>query len=219
MIYVTGDIHGDNGRFKVVSKAKIKKGDTLLICGDFGFIWDGSKKETNHLKWIGKRKYNIAFVDGYNDNLDLIKKYPQSDWNGGKVYSISGKLKMLKRGEVYCIDGKNVLAFGGGDSIEREHDTAKDADKLPTSDEIDNAILNLEKCGNKVDIILTHDAPAKVKLFIDMENNEVSHLHTFLEKISKTVKFKQWYFGKYHQNKIIPPCYRMIFNDIVKVDY
>ena len=53
MIYVTGDIHADLDRFKGKEAKKLKKGDTLIVCGDFGFVWDGSKKEQQVLKWIG----------------------------------------------------------------------------------------------------------------------------------------------------------------------
>ena len=42
MLYVTGDTHGDYERFTSSALKKLKKGDTLFICGDFGFIWDGS---------------------------------------------------------------------------------------------------------------------------------------------------------------------------------
>ncbi len=218
MIFVTADLHGDKSRFKQIKKSKIKKGDTLLVCGDFGFIWDGSKKETKFLKWIGKRKYTVAFVDGYNDNLELINKFPETQWNNGHVKAISGKLVMLMRGEVYDIGDKKVFAFGGGVSSEREHNSDNDIDKLPTIEEMQNGIDNLSKCDNKVDIIVTHDAPSKIKLFINMENNEVDYLQTFLENLNKTVTYKDWYFGKYHTNKKIPPCYNIVYTDVLKIN-
>ncbi len=113
MIFITGDIHGDKNRFKEIKKARLKKGDTLIVCGDFGFVWDNTKREKKVLKWIGKRKYHIAFVDGYHDRLEYIDQYPVSDWNEGKVRAISGKLVMLMRGEIYHIDNETVFAFGG----------------------------------------------------------------------------------------------------------
>ena len=45
MICITGDMHADFSRFKNKKLKRLKKGDYLIICGDFGFIWDGSKKE------------------------------------------------------------------------------------------------------------------------------------------------------------------------------
>lgn len=50
MIYFTGDLHGDYDRFKSKELKKLKKGDTLIVCGDFGFLWDGSKKNSRFSK-------------------------------------------------------------------------------------------------------------------------------------------------------------------------
>ena len=45
MIYVTGDMHADFARFSNKKLKKLKKGDYLIVCGDFGFLWNESKKE------------------------------------------------------------------------------------------------------------------------------------------------------------------------------
>ena len=97
MIYVTGDVHADLGRFKGRAAKKLKKGDTLIVCGDFGFVWDGSKKEQRVLKWLGKRRYSVLFVEGTHDNLDLLAGYPVVDFCGGKARQISGKCHQLLR--------------------------------------------------------------------------------------------------------------------------
>lgn len=39
MVYITGDMHGDLSRFKNPIFKKLKAGDVLIVCGDFGFIW------------------------------------------------------------------------------------------------------------------------------------------------------------------------------------
>ena len=46
MIYVTGDTHGDLSRFETGGARRLKKNDTVIVCGDFGFLWDGSPKES-----------------------------------------------------------------------------------------------------------------------------------------------------------------------------
>lgn len=217
MIFVTGDIHGDRSRFIDAKKAGIKKGDTLIVCGDFGFVWDDSKRERSFLKWLGKCRYNVLFVDGYNDNTELLLSYPQQLFFGGQTKVISGNLRMLMRGEVYCIEDKRVFAFGGGDSQEREHSSAKDMLKLPNDEEMQNGIDNLKRVNNIVDYVITYDAPAKLKLFLDMESNEVTHLHQYLEEVKSDLKFTHWYFGKYHNNKVIPPCYTNVFTNIIKL--
>ena len=90
MLYATGDLHGDLGRFKSRELRRLRKGDTLFVCGDFGFVWDGSKREQRILRRLGRKRYNICFVEGTHDNLELLAQYPQVDFCGGKAKSISG---------------------------------------------------------------------------------------------------------------------------------
>ena len=80
MIYITGDTHGDLNRLDSI---KLKKGDTLIICGDFGFIWDGSAREEKILRQLGKKKYNICFLDGTHENFDLLDEYEETHYCGG----------------------------------------------------------------------------------------------------------------------------------------
>ena len=75
MVYVTGDLHGDYSRFKRPEMKKLRAGDILLVCGDFGFIWDNSKQEQAVLKKLSEKKYTIAFVDGCHENFDLLQQY------------------------------------------------------------------------------------------------------------------------------------------------
>ena len=56
MVYITGDTHGDLSRFETAAAKKLKKGDTLIVLGDFGFVWDGSAAEKNRLQKLGKKK-------------------------------------------------------------------------------------------------------------------------------------------------------------------
>lgn len=221
MIYITGDTHGDISRFKEKDLKKLKKGDTLIICGDFGFLWDGSKKEKKNLQWLGKQKYQILFVEGCNENYDLLDKYEVSEWNGGKVQVISGNLIHLMRGEIYQIEGKTFFAFGGGDgsdSIVREDEFASQGREQPTVKETSHGIENLGRHHDQVDYIITHDAPATIKQFMNMEDNQVSFIHNYLDALSKVVRFKRWYFGKYHKNKMIPPCYQTVFTDVLALE-
>lgn len=217
MIYITGDLHGDKQRLKDKQLRHLKKGDTLIVCGDFGFLWDGSKKESAYLKKLGKLKYNILFIEGTHDNLDLIGQYPLEDWNGGKVRRISGNLLKLERGSIYTIDGKTIFTFGGGESIdldERLKDNMWWSQELPTEEELQLAKANLESQENKVDYIITHECSSKVKSFIDMKSDHINMLTAFFDHIAEEVEFKGWYFGCYHMDKIIPPHYHAMFQHI-----
>ena len=52
MVYVTGDMHGDYALFSQKNFKNIKEGDTLIVCGDFGFIWRGDSKEKKILERV-----------------------------------------------------------------------------------------------------------------------------------------------------------------------
>ena len=83
MIYITGDTHGDIEIFNERRLGHLKKGDTLIVTGDFGFIWDNSKKEIKNLKKLEKKKFDILFVEGAHENFELLKGYEEVPLHGG----------------------------------------------------------------------------------------------------------------------------------------
>ena len=146
MLYVTGDTHGDYERFTSSALKKLKKGDTLFICGDFGFIWDGSKNEEKLLKKIGKLKYNVCFIDGTHENFERLRSYEVSEFKGGKVHHITGNLFHLMRGQTYDFDGVSVFAMGGGESPDidiRSDLNSWSGDEIPTEAELTEGAQNL----------------------------------------------------------------------------
>ena len=219
MIYVTGDTHGDETRFKQFKKLFPKRRDHLLVCGDFGFVWDGSGQEQKLLKKLGRHSFDILFVEGCRDNYDLLKTFPTVPYRGGQARKISGNLYQLLRGEIYDIDGKKVFAFGGGYSDEDWLDTGHDSgmwwiEEQPSEEEMDRGLANLTACSNKVDIVITHDAPASMRHFIRIDDNEESVIHTYLEQVMKQCDFGHWFFGHYHLDKIIPPRFTAVFQSM-----
>lgn len=221
MIYVTGDIHGDFSRFKHAIMRKLKKDDTLIICGDFGFIWEGTKSEQHILKKIGELKYRVLFIDGTHENFDLLEKYPESKWNGGLARVISGNLVHLMRGQVYEIEDKKIFTFGGGHSqdieIRRESKTWYEREQ-PTIDEIKEGEKNLSDLDYMVDYIVTHEPPVALKKCLDVDISHRLETDSFFEKISVECKFKKWFFGKCHLNKQIPPKFHAVFDDIIPLE-
>ena len=50
MIFITGDTHGDIDIQKLSSKnfpkgKTLTKNDYVIVCGDFGLVWDGSNSD------------------------------------------------------------------------------------------------------------------------------------------------------------------------------
>ncbi len=220
MICITGDMHGDYSRFKDSRIKKLKKGDYLIVCGDFGFVWDGSKREKRILKKIGRKRFYTLFVEGCHENFDLLTQYPEEDFCGGRVNVISGRLMHLKRGGVFELQGYKFFAFGGGQT--KELDIRRDSktwweDELPEPEEVKAAIKALKENGNTVDYIVTHEPPGSVKEFMNFETRQISYMHTFFDAVKNDCKFKMWYFGKTHKNKLIPPKYQCLFDDVAVI--
>lgn len=215
MVYVTGDTHGDINRFRDMKK--LKRGDTLIICGDFGFFWDGSKKEQSILKKIANKKFTVAFIDGCHENFDILEKFPVTQWNGGKARVIMDNIVHLMRGQVYTIENKRIFTFGGGHSQDYEFRSGSDKwweREQPTHDEIKEAIINLNEYSNEVDYVITHEPPPSLKDCLNVDVLQRMEIHALFEDIIKTCTYKKWYFGKCHIDKHIPLKFYALFNNV-----
>ena len=218
MIYLTGDTHGGMERFQSKEAKQLKKGDTLIICGDFGFIWDGSKGEEKHLKWLGKRRYTIAFVEGTHDNLDRLAAYPEEEWNGGKIHRISGNLIHLMRGECYRVEGKTIFAFGGGESTEKQMYIEAGKwweQEMPGLEEMRTAVDNLRANQFQVDYILTHEPAPGMPAHKVNPKDTTNQLDAFFDELVKRVQYDKWFFGSLHIDRKITAKTYAVFNEVV----
>ena len=210
-VYVTGDTHSYIDVGKITTKMwpeskNFTENDFLIICGDFGFIWDNSKTDKAWLKWFQEKPFITLFCDGNHENFDLIYRYPVVDYLGGKVHKINEHLYHLMRGEVYTIQGKKFFVMGGATSIDkhlREDRISWWKEELPSEDEYANALKNLENKGNKVDYIISHCAPSSIVDRLSFGYYSHDDLTNWFEcKIKDNVEFSQWYFGHYHVDKV-----------------
>lgn len=218
IIKVTGDTHGERERLLdyIDQHKRDDNFDMLLICGDFGFIWNGDRFEKDFLDKVSKESnFPILFVDGNHENFDLIYRYPVIEWNGGKIHEIRPNIYHLMRGEIYTINDKKLFVFGGGYSIDKERRLLYKEyygqevwweQEFPTKEECNNAIENLTKNDWKVDYIFTHSAPINVlpmisEFFISGAKANTDIINTLLEEIRQKTTYEHWYFGHYHGNK------------------
>ena len=122
MIYVTGDIHGDPRRFSkdiFGEQSEMTKDDYVIICGDFGLVWDyrgENKTEKYWLDWLEDKSFTTLFVDGNHENFDRLENYQADEWHGGKVHFVRPSVIHLMRGQVFEIQGKKFFTFGGASS-------------------------------------------------------------------------------------------------------
>lgn len=121
MIYITGDTHGDFTRFHKHSRKRLPfeltESDYVIICGDFGLLWEKTKTFYYNLEWLSRLPFRILWVSGNHENYDMIKEYPLDEWNGGKVRHIAGdRVILLERGQVFQIEDSVFFTFGGASS-------------------------------------------------------------------------------------------------------
>lgn len=220
-IYVTGDTHGDKKRFTSRTAAQLREGDVLIVLGDFGFLWNGGRKEEKTLRWLGRRKYTILFLDGKHENYDLLEQYPVSEAFGGPVRQISENLYHLQRGEIYTVCGKKVFAFGGGDSSEKGFRVEQNhwwPQEMPTEAEMQRGLDNLAAAGNCVNLVLTHEAPSMAKYLRHLYADNLSTMDTYFDEIAHRTSYDCWYFGSVHQTRFLAKKTIAVFDRILLAD-
>ena len=224
MIYVTGDMHGDLERLYDKEFRKLKKGDTLIVCGDFGYIFDGSPIEKKVIDFLSTRRFYVTFVEGTHDNLNRINACRETVWRGGRVNRIKGNLLHLKRGQVFKIEGKTFFTFGGGESVDKDMRVSSGLwwrDEEPSPDEMAQGVAALNEVNRKVDYIITHEPPSLVKSAVLLRrghNDRVNKLNGYLEEIGRSCDFKHWYFGSLHEDKVITEYHTCVFRKLVKIE-
>ncbi len=224
MIYITGDTHIPVDIQKLSSKhfpqqKEMTKNDYVIICGDFGGVWDGSNEEKYWIKWLKNKNFTTLFIDGNHENFDMLYSLPIVEFCGGSAHKVDSGIYHLMRGEVYTIDTKKIFVFGGADSHDKEYRTEGKnwwREEMPTEQEYNNAVNNLEKNNFNVDYVITHSAPTSVQNIISptYENNKLTD---FFESIKNQLSCKKWFFGHYHKDIVLDDKFEGMFNRTIRV--
>lgn len=223
MVYVTGDMHGDLERLYDRQFRKLKAGDVLIVCGDFGYIFDGSKTEKQVIDYLSKRKFVTAFIEGTHDNLDTIARCRTTVWKGGLVHRIKGNLLHLMRGQIFNIEGKSFFTFGGGESIDKDMRVENGywwRGEEPTPAEMADGAMRLDEAGCRIDYIITHEPPSLVKsamLLRRGSTDRVNKLNGYFEEIGRSCSFEHWYFGSLHEDRVITERHTCVFKKAIPI--
>lgn len=228
MIYLSGDTHGSFDLDKVLDFFEIEvllrnvsKEDYLIILGDTGVCWDGGKKDEWVLKKLRSLPVTVLWLDGNHENFDLLKEYPVSDWHGGKVRRIAPDVIHLMRGYTYNIENKLFWVFGGGLSIDkmwRQEGISWWREEMPSLEEYDRGMEQLQGADFQVDYILTHTAPRTIAVkLVDKLLPGEEELQYYLQKVSMMTTFREWYFGHWHMDKTIEEKYHALMEEVVRL--
>ena len=240
MIYITGDTHGE---FERLGSKHFPGGlgDYLIVCGDFGGVWDGSHQEQYWRKWLSEKPFTTLFIDGNHENYDRLSAYPVTEWHGGKVHRIADNILHLMRGQVFEIDGVRFFTFGGASShdidagilepddpdfvakrkkLDRERALYRInhvswwAEELSSEEEQEEGLRNLEKYQHQVDCILSHCAPSFIQDIVSRGFYRHDSLTDYLDRVEELCDFRVWFFGHYHANERIGKKFVLLYDKI-----
>ena len=224
MIYITGDTHGGFQRFGskyFPQQTQMGRNDYMIICGDFGGLWDGGPKDWYWLDWLSGKPFTTLFVDGNHENFDLLRKYPKEQWNGGVVQKITPHVIHLCRGEIFNLQGKTFFAMGGAESTDkmfRKEGLSWWKEEMPSREEMERAIAALEQNHWRVDYVITHCAPRSVQTLLASwyENDPMV---SFLDRVCSDLTFKRWFFGHYHVDKQVNEQFIALYNKVIPMEW
>ena len=250
MIYITGDTHGTFKRFSMKNfppQKDLTKDDYVVICGDFGGIWDvgcEGRAEKYWLDWLEAKSFSLLFIDGNHENFDRLGGYPVKEWHGGKVHEIRPHILHLMRGQVFEIDGKKIFTFGGACSHDitggilnkedpefRKKKKILDKEYIPyrinhiswweqelaSEEEMEEGKNNLRANSYKVDFIITHCSSTSTQKQLDDYLYKPDRETDYLEFIKSNADYDKWFFGHYHDNKNVNSKEILIYEQIIRI--
>ena len=225
-IFICGDTHAYIDFYKLDPESfpqgtQLTKQDYVIVCGDLGAVWDGAKSDKYVQGLYDEQPWTTLFIDGNHENHDLLDSYPISEWNGGKVHFITPSIIHLMRGQIYEIGNKKFFTMGGANSSDktsRKEGTSWWSREMPSNEEYEEGLNNLDRVNNKVDYILTH-SPSNSELILLGGKGlyEFDKLTSYIDEIKARCEYKKHFFGHMHINKYINMQDICLYEDIIEV--
>ncbi len=224
---VAGDTHGTMDIMKVMDFFEDHEGfskeDYLIILGDAAVCGFSAENERRTKEILSSLPVTTLFIDGNHENFRELNSYDVDMWNGGKVHFIEKDIIHLMRGQVYNIGGKKFFFFGGAHSNDRDsriQGLTWFPEEIPSDDEYEEGLANLEENDFKVDYILTHTGPSEAAAYMgygEWADEEVA-LRKYLQRIADNTEFKAWYFGHFHEDAEIEDEFFCLYDEMIELD-
>lgn len=220
-LYVTGDLHQSIDICKLAVRRfpiqkELDKSDIMIVCGDAGLVWDGSKEDKYWQEWLDERNFTTFCCLGNHENYNLINDYPIVEIFGGKAREIQPSVFYAISGEIYTINGKKMLFINGADSHDKEWRTEGKSwwpQEQIIEEKIDNALENLSGHNFQVDYIISHTGGSEVCRQLGFAPTVSDKM---LDKVLETTQYGEHYCGHYHVDKWVGDS-RIIYDDILKL--
>lgn len=156
-----GDWHGDaNWANGVIMSLAARGVEVVVQVGDFGVWpgWQGRDFLASVDKVARRRDVNVLFIDGNHDDHDQLDAAARVDGLG----KFGERIWHVPRGTRWDWAGIRFAALGGATSVDRQSRTPGQswwpAERISADD-----VKNFQR-GGVVDVAVTHDCPAGVRI-------------------------------------------------------
>lgn len=228
---------------------EVTEKDYIIVCGDLGLCWAKDKEFEYNCEFFSQKPFTLLWVQGNHDNYDMLEEYPIEIWNGGKTrHIVKDKVILLERGQVFNIEGKTFFTFGGASSHDIQGGILDRSDidyneqrrraikrdlpyrvkhyswweqELPTQEEMNEGIKNLEAVDFTVDYVISHcnSSKAQQELASVLKRSGDSYstdvLTDYFDMLEKDLSFKRWYAGHYHVEEDLESGHSILYKSIV----
>ena len=226
MIFLTGDTHG---KFEKLSNTNwpistyLTRNDYIIVAGDFGLLFypTPTPEEIWWTKWLTGKPWTILFTDGNHENFDKLNALPTEQMFGGTVGKVAENIFHLRRGEIYEIEGKKILTFGGATSIDkvyRQEGVSWWPEEVPNYAEMSHCLDSMEKHNYRVDYVIAHTCPQALapviagKLGCSLIDDPTQRM---LDHITCACKFDHFFCGHFHTD-VDYGQFHFLYNRIIK---
>jgi hypothetical protein len=236
-LYITGDIHG-NVLHRVATQrfgkgSNLDRDDFLFFLGDFGIIWDKepSDGENYQLDWLNDKPWTTFVLGGNHENWDRLRDLPTVEKFGVTLGVIRDNIYFIPNGTVLDICGKKIFVMGGAMSTDKEPRLRSEAEtgvkswwagEIPTKEEMQFGVDNLEKCDWTVDYMFTHTMPSEyIDEFAKKQGYHFDRIEDptarYLSFINGQMKsYDDWFCGHFHDDSRFGKV-RVVYYDIIKL--
>lgn len=225
MLFITGDTHGNFSKLSNTNwpvSTYLTRDDYVIVAGDCGLIFHPTRTpdEIWWTKWLTSKPWNLLYVCGNHENHPLLNGLPREQKFGGTVGKIADNIFHLRRGEIYEISGKKILAFGGATSIDKAYRREAISwwpEEIPSHAEMEHCLDSMEKHNYRVDYIVAHTCPQALAPVIAGRRGIVLYddpTQRMLDHITFACKFDHFFCGHFHED-VDYGQFHFLYNKIV----
>jgi predicted phosphodiesterase len=160
-VLIAGDTHGNTAWVEALTRKAAEHGCPIIMqVGDFGYFPDhpgGPRFLTAVDTACAVNGVELWFIDGNHDDHFALTEHRESD----TPVALTDHVTYIPRGARIVIGGRSFGFLGGAFSVDwRDRTHGIDWWPNETTDPADVARLG----GDQLDVLITHDAPARIDL-------------------------------------------------------